>query len=494
MKNKNHHCGRYQPTGFSRREMLQKSACGFGAVALSALMNDKSYGGNLSPTSNPLDDESGRQIFKDPLAPKKPHFGAKIEHVIYLYMDGGPSQVDTFDPKPMLDKQNGKPFSMKIEPTQFNNIGKTLASPWKFKNYGESGTPVSELFPNVAKHVDDMAVIRSMTSNFSEHTNANYFLHTGNGFQGRPSMGAWVGYGLGSECRDLPGFVVLNGGLIPPGGLDCFNSGFLPASYQGSIFNAGNNPVANIQRTERSDKLQRNKLALLKKLDSEVSEQTGRVDQIESAIANYELAYRMQAVVPELTSLVGETEQTKEMYGLNHKWNGTKIFGRQCLLARRLVEKGVRFIELTCPGVGHDRWDQHGNLKKGHEDNSRSVDQPIGALLTDLKQRGLFEKTLVVWSGEFGRTPFAQGSNGRDHNPFGFSMWMAGGGIKGGTVVGSTDEFGYKAVADRFQIHDMHATMLHLLGMDHEKLTYRYSGRDMRLTDVHGKLMKQILA
>lgn len=489
MKKKTHHCGRYQANPVSRREMLQKTACGFGAVALSALLAEQDHGRQLA-----ADDDSGRRLFKDPLAPRAPHFAAKVEHVIYLYMDGGPSQVDTFDPKPMLDKQNGKPFSMKIEPTQFNNIGKTLASPWKFKNYGESGTPVSELFPNVAKHVDDMAVIRSMTSNFSEHTNANYFLHTGNGFQGRPSMGAWVGYGLGSECRDLPGFVVLNGGLIPPGGLDCFNSGFLPASYQGSILNAGNYPIANVKRTEKTDQLQKNKLALLKKLDAEVLNTTGKVDQIESAIANYELAYRMQAVVPELTDLSQETEKTKEMYGLNHKWNGTKVFGRQCLLARRLIEKGVRFIELTCPSVGHDRWDQHGNLKKGHADNSRTVDQPIGALLQDLKQRGLFEKTLVVWSGEFGRTPFAQGSNGRDHNPFGFSLWMAGGGVKGGTVVGATDEFGYKAVQDRYEIHDLHATMLHLLGMDHEKLVFRYSGRDMRLTDVHGKLIKPVLA
>lgn len=485
MKKKHHHCGQYQASPLSRREMLQKSACGFGAVALSSLMAE--YG--FSAQEN-----TGRQNDNDPLAPKKSHFKPKVEHVIYLYMDGGPSQVDTWDPKPRLEKENGKPFAMKIEPTQFNNIGRTLASQWKFKNHGESGTPVSELFPHVAQHVDDLAVVRSMTSNFSEHTNANYFLHTGNGFQGRPSMGAWVGYGLGSECRDLPGFLVLNGGLIPPGGLDCFNSGFLPASYQGSILNAGNYPIANVKRTERTDQLQRNKLALLKKLDAEVLETTGKVDQLESAIANYELAYRMQSVVPELTDLNDETEKTKEMYGLNHKFNGTKVFGRQCLLARKLVEKGVRFIELTCPGVGHDRWDQHGNLKKGHEDNSRAVDQPIGALLTDLKQRGLFEKTLIVWSGEFGRTPFAQGSNGRDHNPFGFSLWMAGGGIKGGTVVGATDEFGYKAVQDRYEIHDLHATMLHLLGMDHEKLVYRYSGRDMRLTDVHGKLIKQVLA
>lgn len=458
--------------------MLQQSACGFGAVALSALLAEGESVGALA-------DETSTQGL---------HHPAKVKRVVYLYMDGGPSQVDTFDPKPRLEKENGKPFSMKVEPTQFNNIGKTLMSPWKFKNYGESGTPVSELFPNVAKHVDDLAVIRSMTSDFSEHTNANYFLHTGSGFQGRPSMGAWLGYGLGSECKDLPGFIVLNGGLTPPGGLDCFNSGFLPASYQGSVFNTGESPIANIRPHERKPSLQRNKLDLLNRLDAENLRRIGKDDQLESAIANYELAFKMQSVVPDLASLAGETETTKEAYGLNSKNPKTAIYGRQCLLARRLLERGVRFIELTCPNVGHDRWDQHNNLKKGHEDNAIAVDQPIGALLNDLKQRGLFEDTLVVWSGEFGRTPFAQGANGRDHNPFGFSLWMAGGGVRGGTVVGATDEFGYKAIQDKLQIHDLHATMLHLLGVDHKKLTYRWSGRDMRLTDVHGKLISGVLA
>ncbi len=478
------HCGRFRQPDLSRRAMLKKTACGFGSVALAALMADSAYAGLCA--ENDSDSENS-------LSPKKTHFPAKAKRVIYLYMDGGPSQVDSFDPKPLLEKEDGVPFKMKIEPTQFNNIGKTLMSPWNFNNYGECGTPVSDLFPNIAKHVDDMAVIRSMTSNFSEHTNANYFLHTGNGFQGRPSMGAWTGYGLGSECRDLPGFVVLNGGLIPPGGLDCFNSGFLPATFQGSIFNSGNAPIANVGRNESSDRLQRNKLDLLKQLDTGGLEQIGRVDKIESAIANYELAYRMQSVVPDLASLGGETEATREMYGLNSKTKGTAVFGRQCLVARRMLEKGVRFIELTCPSVGHDRWDQHSNLRTGHKQNAEAVDQPIGALLTDLKRRGLLDETLVVWSGEFGRTPFAQGKNGRDHNPFGFSLWLAGAGIKGGTIHGATDEYGYKAIENKVEIHDLHATMLHLLGMDHKKLTYRWSGRDMRLTDVHGKLIKEIL-
>ena len=480
---KSSHCHQFRPAPMTRRQMLHDAACGFGAVALATLMSEPTWGNGLFlPNEN-----------DHPLAPKPPHFKAKVKRVVYLYMDGGPSQVDTFDPKPQLAKENGQPFKMKIEPTQFNNIGNTLQSPWKFTKHGESGTPVSELFPHVAKHVDDLAVIRSMTSAFSEHTNANYFLHTGNGFQGRPSMGAWIGYGLGSQCEDLPGFVVLNGGLIPPGGLDCFNSGFLPATYQGSIFNPGDQPLSNIVPREKRIGLQQKKLKLLKQLDLQNLKMIGANDEIESAISNYELAYRMQSMVPQMSSLHGETDATKKMYGMESKDKHTASFGRQCLLARRLLEKGVRFIEVTCPGVGHDRWDQHNNLKAGHEDNARAVDQGIGALLTDLKQRGLFEDTLVIWSGEFGRTPFAQGKNGRDHNPFGFSLWMAGGGIKGGTIHGQTDEYGYKVIENKVEIHDLHATMLHLLGMDHEKLTWFWGGRDMRLTDVHGKVIHDVL-
>jgi hypothetical protein len=463
--------------------MLREVACGFGAVAFAAMATELD-GAQLFGLNNRASGKDREQGL---------HHPARVKNVIFLYMDGGPSQIDTFDPKPLLDKEAGQPFKMKIEPTQFNNIGTTMPCPWTFQPYGESGIPVSELFPHVAKHVDDLAVIRSMQSEFSEHTNANYFLHTGSGLQGRPSMGAWIGYGLGSECRDLPGFVVLNGGLIPPGGLDCFNSGFLPASFQGSIFNSGDHPLANIQPQEKTSQLQKNKLALLSRLDQHALESIGKVDQVESAIANYELAFRMQSAVPDLASLVGETEATKEMYGMNAQSKGTAIFGRQCLLARRLIERGVRFIELTCPALGYDRWDQHNDLKQGHYDNAMAVDQPIGALLADLKQRGLFDETLVVWSGEFGRTPFAQGSNGRDHNPFGFSLWLAGGGIKGGTIYGATDEYGYKAIENKLEIHDLHATMLHLLGVDHERLTFRWSGRDMRLTDVHGKVISGVL-
>ena len=409
-------------------------------------------------------------------------------------MDGGPSQIDTFDPKPRLTREHGKPFGLKMEPTQFNNNGNTLGSPWAFRQHGQSGIPVSDLFPNVARHVDELAVVRSMVSNFPEHTSANYFLHTGSGFQGRPSMGAWFGYGLGSECDNLPGFVVLNGGLIPPGGLDNFNSGFLPASYQGSIFNPGATPLANVRRVEATENLQRNKLRLLQRVDSAVLDRLGHVDQLESAISNYELAYRMQVAVPSLTDLKGETRATLRLYGLDSRYEPTAIFGRQCLRGRRLGERGGRFVELTCPAVGGDRWDQHGDLKSGHENNARAVDQPIAALLTDLKQRGLLDETLVVWAGEFGRTPFAQGSDGRDHNPFGFTIWLAGGGVKGGTLHGATDDYGYKVVENKVEIHDLHATMLHLLGIDHKRLTFRFGGRDMRLTDVKGELIAEILA
>jgi hypothetical protein len=411
-------------------------------------------------------------------------------------MDGGPSQVDTFDPKPLLNKYDGRdPHSVfKVEPTQFNNVGKVMASPWPFKQHGASGLWVSSLFPHVAEFADDLAVIRSLVSKFPEHTSANYFLHTGSGVQGRPSMGAWASYGLGSLNKNLPGFIVLNGGLIPPGGLDNFNSGFLPAAYQGSVFRAENPPLANIARREATDGQQRAKLDLIKQLDTSFRERQGKSDELESAIANYETAYRMQSAVPELMDLKGETEATKRLYGLESKYGPTQTFGRQCLIARRLVERGARFLELTCPSVGTDRWDQHSGLRDGHEKNARAVDQPIAALLKDLKSRGLLDSTLVVWAGEFGRTPFAQGSDGRDHNPFGFSVWMAGGGAKGGTAYGETDEWGYKVVKGRVEIHDLHATMLHLLGVDHKRLTFRFGGRDMRLTDVHGEVVREVLA
>jgi hypothetical protein len=424
-----------------------------------------------------------------------PHFSAKAKSVIFLYMDGGVSQVDSFDPKPRLIKENGQnPYDkFKVEATQFNNIGKILKSPWEFQQHGESGMWMSDLFPYLSKCVDDIAMINSMVSDFPEHTNANYFLHTGLGIQGRPSMGSWINYGLGSSNENLPGYVVLDGGLIPPGGLDNFKNGFLPATYQASIFRSGNVPLANISPLESDLALQKNKLQFAQKRDHHLLSQLGHEDQVSSAIKNYELAFKMQASVPELADISGESDATKKLYGLGSDDPHTVGYGNQCLLARRLVERGVRFIELTCPNVGADRWDQHSGLKKGHENNAHAVDQPIAGLLTDLKQRGLLDSTLVVFAGEFGRTPFAQGTDGRDHNPSAFSIWLAGAGIKGGTVYGKTDEYGYKVIEKPTTIHDLHATMLHLMGLDHENLTFRFSGRDIRLTDVHGHVVNDIL-
>ncbi len=423
-----------------------------------------------------------------------PHHAARARSVIFLYMDGGPSQVDTFDPKPRLQREHGKPFGLKKEPTQFNDQGNSLGSPWKFAQHGRSGQWISELFPHVARCADELAIIRSMAADFSEHTNANYFLHTGLGLQGRPSLGAWIAYGLGNDSSELPAHVVLHGGLIPPGGLDCFGSSFLPATHQGSVFRATGLAVANVTPTEQRSELQRGKLALVRQLDR-LGQAHGADPQMAAAMRNQELAERMQAAVPELMRLRDESRATQALYGLDDADPATRGYGAQCLAARRLVERGVRFIELTCPQLSKaDRWDQHSDLERDHGRNAHAVDQPIAGLIADLKARGLLDQTLIVWSGEFGRTPFAQGRDGRDHNPFAFSSWLCGGGIKGGVTHGVTDEYGYKVVQDRVTIHDLHATILHLLGIDHTKLTYRFGGRDIRLTDVYGELVEPILA
>jgi hypothetical protein len=477
MSESRHHCGRCRPRALSRREMLRASSCGFGAVAAAALLARDAAGG-LSAVHHP----------------------GKATSVIFLYMDGGVSQVDSFDPKPALEQYAGKdPHTLfKVDATQFNNVGRVLPSPWKFQPYGASGIPVSDLFPHMGSVVDELAIVRSMTSEFPEHTNANYFLHTGSGLQGRPSMGAWTTYGLGSENDELPGYMVINGGLIPPGGLDNFTNGFLPATYQGSIIKPNAMGLANVRPLEKSARQQQSKLDLARRLDRDFAERVAGggspPDALESAIANQELAYRMQTEVPDLLDLSGESTDTKRAYGLEADYKPTQVFGTECLLARRMVERGVRFVELTCPSINADRWDQHTKLREGHANNARAVDQPIAALIRDLKDRGMLDSTLVVWSGEFGRTPFAQGSDGRDHNPQAFSMWMAGGGVKGGTITGATDDFGYRVVEKKFMIHDLHATMLHLMGIDHTKLTYRFSGRDMRLTDVYGHVIRDIVA
>jgi len=449
----------------TRRQLLARSAAGFGGFAFSALAS------NI----------------------RQPHFAAKAKSVIFLYMDGGPSQLDTFDPKPRLRAEHGKPLPFKPPQTQFNNNGNVMGSPWEFKQYGQAGLWVSDLFPHIATCADDLCVVRGMVSDHSEHTAANYMLHTGFGMQGRPSMGSWLVYGLGSESENLPGFVVLDSGLIPAGGMDNFGSGFLPATYQATMFRRGEQPVANIKPQESIEALQRDKLALAKSLNQGVAARIGSTPEVDAMIDAYEMAFRMQSAVPDLANLHSESAATRELYGVDDPL--TAAFGRQCLLARRLVERGVRFVQAITPPIkGADRWDQHGELLKGHTDNSKAVDKPVAGLLKDLKARGLLDQTLVLWGGEFGRTPMSQGKDGRDHNPFGYTMWMAGGGTRPGTTYGSTDDYGYFVVDGKVHVHDLHATMLHLLGLNHKQLTYRYSGRDMRLTDVHGEVINGLMA
>ena len=467
----------FAPRALTRRQLLCGAANGFGGLAL---LNMMARDGNA--------------------ATLKPHFPAKAKSVIFLFMDGGVSQMDTFDPKPALTKYHGKKLPFKPPTTVFNISDQIYGSPFTFKQHGQSGIPVSSLFPHVAECVDDLCIIRSMVADHSEHTAANYFMHSGSGFQGRPSMGSWINYGLGSESENLPGFIVLESGLIPPGGLDCFGSGFLPASYQGTIFKNGEHPIADLTPPASHQNSQRDKLNLLSKLNKGVVNRFGQVSELEATIQNYEMAFRMQSAVPDLLDFSNESQATKDMYGIDGEM--TAEFGRECLIARRLVERGVRFVELLTPfRKGQDRWDQHSSLKTGHEINAVSTDQPIAALLKDLKARGLLDTTLVVWGGEFGRTPCAQlgesgdeSKAGRDHNPFGFTMWMAGAGVKKGITHGSTDDFGYFSVDKKVHVHDLHATILHLLGLEHTKLTFRYSGRDMRLTDVHGNIIHDILA
>ncbi len=465
----------------TRRELIRKAGMGVGSLAFVDLMQREALA-------------SASPALENPLAPQASHAVGKAKSVIFLYMDGGVSQVDSFDPKPRLAKEHGQPPRFKVDATVFNNNGNLMASPWGFRRYGQSGIPISDLFPNIATCADELCVIRSMTAFSPNHPNANYALHTGHALLGRPSMGAWCSFGLGTASQNLPSFVVLHGGQVPAGGMINFDSGFLPANHSGSIFRLSDPALKNISRKERTSSLQRTKLAHLKEIDQDLLGKLGHASHVEAAIRNYELAFRMQMEVPEAMDISGESEVTRQLYGLDAAYGNTRRYGKQCLLARRLVERGVRFVELTInPGNG-DRWDQHGNLRDGHTKNALAVDQPIAALIKDLKARGLLDQTLLVFSGEFGRTPFSQGTNGRDHNPQGFSLWMAGGGIRGGTIYGATDEYGYRVVQDKLTVHDLHANMLHLMGIDHTKLTYRFGGRDIRLTDVHGEIVPEILS
>ena len=461
----------------NRRQMLSKCSTGFGLLALQGLIGQN-------------------QLIA------KPHFPPKAKNVIFCYMSGGVSHVDTFDPKPKLQEFAGKPIPVKVERTQFNNNGNVFPSPFEFKRHGQSGIPVSSIFPRTAKMVDEIAVIRSMTSKVNEHAQGNYAIHTGFPFMGHPSAGAWISYGLGNLNQNLPSFVVLHSGRsVPPhGGVGLYGSGYLPANNQGSILQVDQEePIKNVKPKE-SLREQRDRLNFHKSFDMDFLHSIGKNSQVEAAIRNHEVAYKMQAAVPELCDLNGETETTKKLYGLDSPDTQTAAYARQCLLSRRLIERGVRFVELSCltEGIGAggaaNPWDQHGALEKGHAAMAHQVDQPIAGLLQDLKVRGLLDETLVIWAGEFGRTPFSQGSNGRDHNPYGFSIWMAGGGIKGGTVYGETDEFGYHVTQDKCDFYDLWATVLHQLGIDHENLTYRHGGRDLRLTDVHGRVLRPILS
>lgn len=465
----------------SRREMLRRCSLGFGALAFAGLASEQARAATGA-------------------AFPKLHFMPRAKNVILCYMSGGVSHVDSFDPKPELIKRHGQPMPVPVKPTMFNNNGNIMASPWEAKPRGQSGIMMTDLFPHIASLADELAVIRSMTSKVNEHAQGNYFFHTGFPFMGHPSAGAWMAYGLGVENKNLPGFVVLQSGgaSVPHGGVGLYSNGYLPAQYQASIIRVDETPaLANIKPQE-SDAEQRQRLGFIRTMDEQFARTSGET-AVEAAIHNYETAYRMQAAVPELCDLRGESEATKRLYGIDSSFPTTAAYGKQALVARRLIERGVRFVELSCMpqqiggNQGPNPWDQHGQLREGHANMARQVDQPIAGLLTDLKARGLLDDTLVIFSGEFGRTPFSQGSDGRDHNPFGFSLWLAGGGVKPGSVYGGTDDLGYYAVEDRCELYDLYATVLHLLGIDHERLTYRFGGRDFRLTDVHGHVLKQVI-
>jgi hypothetical protein len=461
----------------TRRDMLRGCACGFGYLALSSLLAETVC---LAAEGE-----------HSPLAPRPTHFPPRARRIIFLFMPGGPSQVDTFDPKPLLTRDREMVFPMPAPEGVTTVPGKLLPSPWEFKKYGDSGIEISSLFPQVASLADDLCVIRSLHTNGQAHGQAILKLHTGSENQVRPSVGSWILYGLGTENQNLPGFITLS----PPtaiGGPQAYGSAFLPAVYQGTAIGSESTPltqaqIRHIRNPETPLDLQRQQLDFIQTLNRQHLKQAKGDAQLEGVIESYELAFRMQTEAPELTDISGESKLTLELYGIGQ--TPTDDFGRQCLLARRFAERGVRFIQ-----VSHAfKWDQHTNLKRDHERNALEVDKPIAGLLKDLKQRGLLEDTLVLWGGEFGRTPTAQGTDGRDHNPDGFTMWLAGGGVRGGLVHGATDDHGFRAVEDKVHIHDLHATILHLLGLDHKRLTFRNAGRDFRLTDVAGNVVKAIL-
>ncbi len=463
----------------SRRTLLQQSAGGFGGLALSAMLAEQ---GLLAAAPNPL-------------AAKKTHFAPRAKRVIFLFMKGGPSHVDTFDPKPLLQRDDGKPYPFKMPRVTFAETGKLLKSPWKFRQYGQSGLPVSELFPHVAQCADELCVVRSLHGTNPAHGGALLKLHTGSDTQVRPSMGSWVVYGLGTENEDLPGFITICPTLAH-GGVNNWGAAFLPAWTQGTPIGNASIPssqamVKHIRNKRLNESMQRRQLDFLAEANHEHLNLTGPDLMLEGRINSFELAFRMQGTMPEVQDISAETAATQKLYGLDNPV--TSNFGRQCLMARRFLERGVRFVQVT-HSDSEVQWDQHGNLYKGHSKNAAEVDKPIAGLLKDLRSRGLLDDTLVIWGGEFGRTPTAQGKDGRDHNPYGFTMWLAGGGAKPGFAYGATDDYGWFAQENKVHIHDFHASILHLLGMDHERLTHRYAGRDFRLTDIAGHVVKEIMA
>ena len=465
------HCHRHA-SAFTRRDFLRQSAFGFGASALGFLAAQDAVAAT------------------NPLAQKPPHFPGKAKRVIFLFMTGGPSHIETFDPKPALAKFNGQPIpeSFKTEglALQFMKAsdGKLMASPFPFAKHGQSGLELSSLFPQLAKHADELAVIRSCHHDSFIHGPALGLMHTGSTLLGHPSAGAWVTYGLGSATENLPAFMVMTDGGFRAGPAVSYGSGFLPAIYQGTVVRAEGAPISNLTPVNANE--QRAVLDTLNRWNGRFAAERPDDSRLAAQLANYELAYRMQTAAPDLIAIADESAATRELYGVDKE--PTAKFGRMCLLARRMAERGVRFIQLY-----NNDWDGHGECAQNHAANAARTDQPIAALLADLKQRGLLESTLVVWAGEFGRTPVMQGANGRDHSPYGFSVWMAGGGVRGGQAIGATDELGFRAMENKVHVHDLHATMLAALGLDHEDLTYHFEGRGRRLTDVFGHVVQEVL-
>ncbi len=461
----------------TRREFLRSANSGFGMLALAGLMSERSYAGLAS----------------------QPHFAPKAKHVIFCFMDGGPSHVDTFDYKPMLAEREGTQIGdaavSKLSQSSASRVW--LGSPWKFRRRGQSGLWVSDLLPRAAELADELCVVRSLVGKQPLHGQQALLLHTGRETGRAPSLGSWTSYGLGTENDSLPGYVLLNNDWIPNGGYENFASSFLPATHGATLLRAKGAPVDNIVPTDKPS-IQRRKLDLLRDQDRQFAAASADEQAIEAAISNYETAFRMQSAIPDVADISRETEATKRLYGLDTDNAHKKYYSLQCLRARRLVESGVRFVEITCPltHANNSPWDQHGNIKKYHEENAMITDQAVAALIIDLKQRGLLEDTIVVWAGEMGRTPHTPSISptcGRDHHVNGYSIFLAGGGFRGGIAFGQTDDFGNSVVENPLTIHDVHATILHQLGLDHQRLTFRFGGRDVSLTDVHGRVVSEIL-